>query len=502
MTERDDIQSRTEAAVLGAMLDGRNATHLARVAEILPAPLHRWFTGRNHRLVACGIDAAAAIGPVNSTTVMERLAAIPFAAAMDALRDGGPVLASGCADFEASALAAAGGFAGVSDLAGAGSFADVVANASQLRHAASRRQALEALRKAARAVERLTAQDGPCEALAGIASELEELARAAAPRDLDVPAVIRAAERAGRLAHDERQAGVPTEASWGIPALDALVPMRRGGLYILAGSPGGGKTSLALQAAHATARRLEQSHMAIASLEMTSEELGSILCAREMKLPTQRVLDGHLDDAQRARMAEIAAEWEAGGNAWIRDAATDRPTCDAVLSWLKQRNALAKNGLALGIIDHLGLMEHANPKATEYQRISDHTRMLKNAAVNLRAPLLVLSQMNREGRKGLRDKSGRISANPEPRMEDLRGSGSIEQDANAVVFLHREDPNDGSPTVRVRAIVAKHRNGATGSADLVFYRRYQHFEQARGSPAPDEGQRMRESAGVAADWVS
>jgi replicative DNA helicase len=134
------------------------------------------------------------------------------------------------------------------------------------------------------------------------------------------------------------------------------------------------------------------------------------------------------------------------------------------------------------VLDYLQLLNSARAEASEYEKVSEISRVLKVMARELRIPVMALSQMSRESEKGVG------SAPREPRLSDLRGSGSIEQDADAVVFIHRVDSGDGGKSDsdrKIKVIVAKNRFGPTGHANMTFKPAKMQFEMAAPEPSED-----------------
>jgi replicative DNA helicase len=134
----------------------------------------------------------------------------------------------------------------------------------------------------------------------------------------------------------------------------------------------------------------------------------------------------------------------------------------------------SKGSLRFVVVDYLQLLQVSNQKASEYERISEISRTLKIIARELRIPILALSQMSRDSEKG--------AGAREPRLSDLRGSGSIEQDADAVIFIHRVDEGS-SDNRQVKIIVAKNRFGPTGDMSMTFQPSKMRF--AEGAVAQD-----------------
>ncbi|NLV74260.1 MAG: replicative DNA helicase [Chloroflexi bacterium] len=251
--------------------------------------------------------------------------------------------------------------------------------------------------------------------------------------------------------HPDRSSGVPT----GFADLDALLGnMQRSDLLIVAARPGVGKSSFATTIASNAAR--QHAVVAMFTLEMSSEQLVQRMISASSgidskDLRTGRVLD-RWDDFTRV------STQLAGTQIFIDDSSSLTPM--EIRS--KARRLAAEYSLDLIIIDYLQLMQAGDRRSeNRVQEISYITRSLKSLARELDVPVIALSQLSRavENRPDKR-----------PQLSDLRESGSIEQDADIVMFIYREDIL-GEPTDRnniADIIVAKHRNGALGTISLYF----------------------------------
>ena len=150
-----------------------------------------------------------------------------------------------------------------------------------------------------------------------------------------------------------------------------------------------------------------------------------------------------------------------------------------------KRRKLECGDLDLVVLDYLQLLNASRPDMNEYEKVSEISRVLKIIAREMKIPVLALSQMSRDAEKG----ASAISR--PPRLSDLRGSGSIEQDADAVIFMHRVDAGDGQKTEgapngarRIQVIVAKNRFGPQGIIDMQFIPATMRFGMA--VPGEDE----------------
>ncbi len=259
--------------------------------------------------------------------------------------------------------------------------------------------------------------------------------------------------------------GVPT----GYLDLDKRTAgLQPGDLIILAARPSKGKTALALNLAANAALR-GGATVAIFSLEMTTLSLVMRLISSEGRVRSDYMRTGKLPPSDWTKLAR-AAEAIGGARIYI----DDTPALGLSQLRSKCRRLKAQQGLDLVIIDYLQLMRGPRTDSRE-QEIASISRGLKEMAKELDVPVLALSQLNRaiEQRKDKR-----------PQLSDLRESGAIEQDADVILFIHRddqEDPNQGVAEI----IIAKQRNGPTDTIQLVFFKEYTRFDNyERSTPIP------------------
>lgn len=240
-----------------------------------------------------------------------------------------------------------------------------------------------------------------------------------------------------------------------------LAGLQKSDLVILAARPSLGKTSLALDIARHAAIK-EKAPVGIFSLEMSKEQLVDRMLASEAGVDLWRLRTGRLsmdgEDSDFSKIQEamgILAE----APIFIDDAASS----NIIQMRTMARRLQAEHSLGLVIVDYLQLMEGRNTGSSDnrVQEISEISRSLKNLARELNVPVLALSQLSR----AVESRSPQI-----PRLSDLRESGSIEQDADVVLFIYREDrekPNTEKKNM-AEIHIAKHRNGPTGKVDLYF----------------------------------
>ncbi len=219
-----------------------------------------------------------------------------------------------------------------------------------------------------------------------------------------------------------------------------------GELTIVGARPSIGKSAFGLGIALYAAKAGKR--VALISCEMNQVQLGHRLLAMETGVSMQRMRAGTLTDQDRQLIeAALPTVRKVTGRAWI----ASRPTVEQIRA--RAKIAKASGGLDLLVVDYLGLMGSENPKASIYERVTEISKGLKSVAVELDVPLLCLAQLNREAGK----------SDEPPRLEHLRDSGSIEQDADNVMFIHRQR---GSAATTI--VMAKQRQGAVGSFEMKF----------------------------------
>jgi replicative DNA helicase len=247
---------------------------------------------------------------------------------------------------------------------------------------------------------------------------------------------------------------VPT----GFPSLDeTLSGLQKSELIILGARPSVGKTSLALDIARGAAK--SGFTVGIFSLEMSRESLQDRLISAESQVPLWNILTGRIRSDNEFSMIQEALDRLSGVKVFI----DDTPSLNIMSMRSMARRLQVEHGLDLLIVDYLQLIKPRTNSDNMVNMITEVSRGLKSLARELKVPILALSQLSR----GLEQRDHKI-----PRLSDLRDSGSIEQDADVVMFLYRDErnPNDTSSpsdsTVHLR--IAKHRNGALKDMDFFF----------------------------------
>lgn len=250
---------------------------------------------------------------------------------------------------------------------------------------------------------------------------------------------------------------------------DMTCGLQDGEMVIIAGRPSMGKTSLALNIAEHIGA-VEKMPVAIFSLEMGQQQLAERFLCSKGTVDSQRVRKGMLKTEDYEELVKVCGELS-DAPIYIDDSAGLSP----LELRAKARRLKKQYGIRGIFVDYLQLMHlGAGRVESRQQEITTISRYLKALARELNVPVVVLSQLNRspEGREDHR-----------PRMSDLRESGSIEQDADVVLLLHREDyyhrgQQEWDNTNTAEVIIAKQRNGPTGVVPLVFREQYTRFENA------------------------
>ena len=244
----------------------------------------------------------------------------------------------------------------------------------------------------------------------------------------------------------EGMRGVPT----GFGDLDdALAGMQKSNLLILAARPGVGKTSLAMNIAQYVAVELKRP-VGFFSLEMSKEELVDRLLVAQADIDAWKLKTGKLSDDDFTKLSDAMGEL-AEAPLFI----DDTPALSVLEMRTKARRLQVEHGLDLLIVDYLQLARSRNLE-NRVQEVSEISQGMKNLARELKIPVIVLSQLSR----AVETRGGK-----KPQLSDLRESGSIEQDADVVMFLWRED-DDNSENIMLD--IAKHRNGPLRSVPLHF----------------------------------
>lgn len=282
-------------------------------------------------------------------------------------------------------------------------------------------------------------------------------------------AIAEAYDRLGKIAGPDKERYIG--ARTGFTLLDSITSgLNNSDLIIIAARPGMGKTSFAMNIATNVARHSSKDVVTF-NLEMSKEQLATRILSTEALVDSNSLRNGRISGEEWVRLA-TSAGYLSTLPLYIDD------TAGMTVQQMKAKLRRVKN-LGLVIIDYLQLMETTSRSDNRVTIISEITRQLKVLAKDLNVPVILLSQLSRavEGRTDKR-----------PMLSDLRESGSIEQDADIVLFLYREAYyNKESPKQNIsECIVAKNRHGETGSVELIWDGQYTRFSNPEYSTPPEQ----------------
>lgn len=241
----------------------------------------------------------------------------------------------------------------------------------------------------------------------------------------------------------------------GFHDLDHLLSgMQKNNLIILAARPGQGKTAFMLNIAQNIAVKDKKS-VGIFSLEMSKEELVDRMLVGQADVDAWRLKTGKLSEEDYGKLSDAMGQ--------LADAPIfidDTPGISLVEMRSKARRLQMEHDLSLLVVDYLQLIDPGKKYDNRVQEVAMISSALKNLARELGIPVLSASQLSRAVEHRTGDKR--------PQLADLRESGTIEQDADVVMFIYRPEVDVVTPMIPVKVLVAKHRNGATGDIDLMF----------------------------------
>jgi replicative DNA helicase len=269
---------------------------------------------------------------------------------------------------------------------------------------------------------------------------------------------------------EKRKGTLVTGLATGYTKLDNLTcGLQNGEMIIVAGRPSMGKTSLSLNIAEHIGA-VEKIPVAIFSLETGRQQLAERFLCSMTQIDAQKVRQGMLDTEHLESLKEACGHlYEAP--IYIDDTSTLTPLALRA----KARRLRSQHEIGCIIVDYLQLMHVGTGRIeSRQQEITMISRYLKALARELNIPVVVLSQLNR---------APEVRTDNKPKMSDLRESGSIEQDADVVILLHREDyykrgEKDYIENNKAELIIAKQRNGPTGNVELIFRKKFTRFENA------------------------
>ncbi|MEK7107396.1 MAG: replicative DNA helicase, partial [Patescibacteria group bacterium] len=261
-----------------------------------------------------------------------------------------------------------------------------------------------------------------------------------------------------RLEHLQKHGGTMRGVPSGFPQLDNLLAgFQKSDLIILASRPSMGKTALALDIARQTATK-HGTAVGIFSLEMSSQQLVDRMLAAQAGVDSWRLRTGKISKDTEYERLQAGLSVLSEAPIYI----DDRPSGTVLSMRSVARRLKMEKGLGLVVVDYLQLITpiHSRGGDSMVQQITEISRSLTAMARELEVPVLALSQLSRavESRRG------------KPRLSDLRDSGALEQDADVVMFIHRDDKmNENSDRPGIAEImIEKHRNGPIGKIDLRF----------------------------------
>ncbi|MCY6372248.1 replicative DNA helicase [Clostridium ganghwense] len=256
--------------------------------------------------------------------------------------------------------------------------------------------------------------------------------------------------------------GETTGIATGFPELDAKTSgLQAGDMVLIAARPSMGKTTFAINIGQYAALR-EGKSVVVFSLEMSKEQLAYRMLCAEANIDMLRLRTGELDENDWERIAKAAGPI-ANSKIYIDDTAG----VSVMEMRSKCRRIKIEHGIDLIIIDYLQLMSGSNSESRQ-QEVSEISRSIKAIAKEMQCPVIALSQLSRAPEQ---------RADHRPMLSDLRESGSIEQDADIVMFLYRDEYYDKESEDKnvAECIIAKQRNGPTGTVKLAFLGQYSKF---------------------------
>ncbi|MEQ1727247.1 MAG: replicative DNA helicase [Vicinamibacterales bacterium] len=262
--------------------------------------------------------------------------------------------------------------------------------------------------------------------------------------------------------------GVPT----GFTDLDEMTSgLQSSDIVIVAARPSMGKTSLVLNMAQHVGTRTDKT-VGIFSLEMSKEQLFLRMLTGEARIDAHRLRGGFLGERDWGKLSQAL-----GTLSEAKIFIDDTPSIGVLEMRAKCRRLQAEHGLHMVIIDYVQLMQGRGRFENRSLELASISRSLKGLAKELRVPILVLSQLSR---------ASETRSDHRPQLSDLRESGALEQDADVVIFISREDqyadknapPTESTGTAEL--IIAKQRNGPTGVVKLAFIREFTRFENLAG----------------------
>ena len=198
------------------------------------------------------------------------------------------------------------------------------------------------------------------------------------------------------------------------------------------------------------------------SLEMPYESIGMRILSQEARVPMQKIRTGRIKPADVQKIQDAAGRWYEAPLYIV-----DTPNMRLLELRAVARRMVVHQHVKIIFIDYIGLITSDDTKKEQWEQVSDISKSLKALARELEIPIVALCQV------------ARSAEGEEPNLAQLRGSGSIEQDADVVMFLHRERLKEDTPAQEAKIILAKQRNGATGDIPIMFIPAYSKFENSQ-----------------------
>jgi replicative DNA helicase len=279
-----------------------------------------------------------------------------------------------------------------------------------------------------------------------------------------------------RLDMLHQNSGSLTGVSTGFSKLDEMTAgLQKGDLVVIAGRPSMGKTTFALNIAENAAFGPAKAKVGVFSMEMSREQLAFRMISSLGRVDQGHLRTGMFGDEEWSRI-NGAINLMKGSSIYIDDTGALTPTEVRA----RARRLKREHGLDLIVLDYLQLMQVAGNKENRATEISEISRSLKALAKELSVPLIALSQLNR----GVEQRTDK-----KPVMSDLRESGAIEQDADVIMMIYRDEVYDPNTTRKGIAdiIIAKQRNGPIGDVQLTFLGKYTKFENFTPEHAYGDG---------------
>lgn len=308
-----------------------------------------------------------------------------------------------------------------------------------------------------------------------LAAEAEQKIFAIQERTTEDPETVTDVMHAALESLERRRKGERPGVSTGYTDLDEMLGMLRPGeLIVLAARPSMGKTAFLLNLVERTCLHHETKCLFM-SLEMGRMELADRMLCSLAKVDLNKARNGRFGESETKKFVE-AADQIFNRPIWIDDHAGIKVSKIAA----KARRIKRRHGLDLIVIDYLQLIEPNDPRTPREQQVAEASKCLKAMAKNLGVPVIVVAQLNRNAEQG---------AEPRPKLSHLRESGSIEQDADVVMFVHRPEyflspeerqrrKDDGDAIIgQAEIIIAKQRNGPVGQVHLRWFEQFARFEE-------------------------